>query len=71
MKHFIKQIITGVDGNYSSKRVITLLSFLLVSIAFVSNIFFDIAMKEGIFISMLGFTASGLGFTALDHFSKK
>jgi len=71
MKDFLRQLLTGVDGNISSKRTITLLSFVLVSIAFVANIFFDIPMEEYVFLGMLGFTASGLGFTALDHYSKK
>ena len=71
MKELFRQLVTGVNGDYSSKRFITLISFLLVSIAFISNIFFDIYMKDYVFLGMLGFTASGLGFTALDHFSKK
>ena len=70
MKDFLRQLLTGVDGNISSKRTITLVSFVLVSIAFVSNIFFDLPLKEYVFLGMLGFTASGLGFTALDHFKK-
>lgn len=70
MKDFLRQILTGVDGNISSKRTITLISFILVSIAFVANIFFDIPLKDYVFLGMLGFTASGLGFTTLDHFKK-
>lgn len=71
MKEFIKKMLTGVDGNPSSKRVITMISFILISIAFVSNIFFDIPLKEYVWTGMVLFTGSGLGFTTLDHFKLK
>jgi len=71
MKDFFRNILTGVDGDLSSKRLITLLSFVLVSVAFISNIFLDIPMKDYVWNGMLIFTGSGLGFTTLEHFSKK
>jgi len=71
MKTFFKNILTGVNGDLSSKRLITLVSFCLVSIAFLSNIFLDIPMKDYVWNGMLIFTGSGLGFTTLEHFSKK
>jgi hypothetical protein len=71
MKTFLKSMLNGVDGNPSSKRVITLISFILVSIGFCVNIFFHIPLKQYIFEGMLWLTAAGLGVTSLDHFSKK
>lgn len=71
MKEIIKQILTGPNGTYSSKRIITLCSFLLLSLGFISNILFDIPLKEYIWDGMLLFTGSGLGFTTLDHYGKK
>jgi hypothetical protein len=45
MKDFFKKLLSGVNGDVSSKRFITLASFVLISIAFISNVFFDIPMK--------------------------
>jgi hypothetical protein len=70
MKTFIKNMLNDVDGNPSSKRVITMVSFILVSIAFVSNIFFELPIKDFVFEGVLWLTGAGLGFTTLEHFKK-
>jgi len=71
MKQFIKKLLTGLNDEVSSKRFITLTSFLLISVAFISSVFFDIKMKEYIWNGMLIFCGSGLGFTTLEYFGKK
>lgn len=71
MKEFIKQMLGGMDGDVSSKRVITFVAFLLVSIAFLSNIFLDIPLKDFVYEGMLYLVAAGMGITALEKFSKK
>jgi len=63
-------MLNDVDGNPSSKRVITMVSFILVSIAFVSNIFFELPIKDFVFEGVLWLTGAGLGFTTLEHFKK-
>ena len=70
MKDFLKKMLNDVDGNPSSKRVITLVSFLLVAFGYVSNIFFHIPLKDFIFEGVLWLTGAGLGFTTLEHFKK-
>jgi len=70
MSEFIKKMLSDTNGDPSSKRVITLISSLLVFIAFVVNIFFDIPLKDYIWNGMLLFAGSGLGFTTLEHFKK-
>ena len=71
MKEFIKQMLGGMNGDVSSKRVITFIAFLLVSIAFLSNIFLDIPLKDFVYEGMLYLVAAGMGITALEKFSKK
>jgi hypothetical protein len=71
MKDFFRKMLMGVDENPSSKRTITFIAFLLVAVAFLVNIFFEIPIKQFIFEGMLWLTAAGLGFTTLDHFKKK
>ena len=55
----------------SSKRVVTLLSFLLMAIGFLANLFFDFKIDEQLFTSMEYIVIAGLGFTASENFSKK
>jgi len=71
MKEFFKNMLSEADGKYSSKRVITFSAFILVSIAFVSNVFMDIPLKDFVFEGMLYLTAAGMGITTLEKFSKK
>lgn len=60
----------GTNGTVSSKRVVTLLAFVMCAYGFV-------AMVQGhqidfkIFDSMMYIVIAGLGFTASEKFSKK
>jgi hypothetical protein len=72
MKQFFIKMLSSTDnGDVSSKRVITFSAFVLVSIAFISNIFFELPLKEFVYDGMLYLVAAGLGFTALERFAKK
>jgi hypothetical protein len=55
----------------SSKRVVTLLSFVLMGIGFLSNLFFDFKIDQQLFTSMEYIVIAGLGFTASEGFTKK
>lgn len=59
-----------VDGQKSSKRFITLLAFLMMCVAFISNIFMDIPLQEFVWDGMMYIVAAGLGFTTLEKFSR-
>ena len=63
--------LSDVDGVLSSKRVITMLSFLCVMTAFLLNLFNQIPLEEFVFNGMLYLTAAGLGFTTFEKFSRK
>jgi hypothetical protein len=60
----------GINGTVSSKRVITLLAFLLCAYAFVADIH-GYKITTALFDSMIYLVIAGLGFTASEKFAKK
>jgi len=71
MKKFLCTLISDVDGQASSKRFITILSFLCLMLAFLVNVFNQIPLEPFVFNGMMYLTASGLGFSTLEKFSRK
>jgi len=71
MKWYHSVLSDGTDENISSKRVVTLLAFLLCAIAFVANLFWNFDIKDSIFEGMMYIAIAGLGFTASERFSKQ
>lgn len=69
MKQFITQLL-GDGGKISSKRVVTLLSFLMMSVGFIANLFWDFTIDRFIYESMQWIVMVGLGATASENFSK-
>jgi hypothetical protein len=59
------------ESNPSSKRVITLLAFLLVAIGFLAELFFEKKVSPQTFDAMMYIVLGGLGFTASEKFTKK
>jgi len=68
---FFISMLTGIDGDISSKRVITFLAFLLCSVAFISNIFWKYEVDIKLFENMMYIVIAGLGFTASEKFTSK
>ncbi len=60
----------GINGTVSSKRVITLLAFLLCAYGFIADIH-GYKMTTALFDSMIYLVIAGLGFTASEKFAKK
>lgn len=60
----------GSNGTVSSKRVVTLLAFLLCAFGFVSDIY-GFKITPAIFDSMMYIVIAGLGFTASEKFASK
>jgi hypothetical protein len=71
MMAFLRSMLTDIDGDISSKRVITFLAFLLCSVAFVSNIFWKYEVDTKLFEDMMYIVVAGLGFTASEKFTSK
>jgi len=64
-------MLNDTKGNVSSKRVITFVAFVLMALGFIVNVFMEIPIKEFIWDGMLYLVTAGLGFSTLEHFSKK
>lgn len=59
----------GCDGSLSSKRVITLVAFVLCGVAFMTDTFTVYDVKKELFDSMIYLVIAGLGFTASEKFA--
>lgn len=59
------------NGSISSKRVITLLAFIMCSVAFMVDLFTDYETKPYLFDAMMYIVVAGLGFTASEKFAPK
>lgn len=61
----------GTNGSVSSKRVITLLAFLLCATGFLTELYTGHKVSEHTLDSMMYIVIAGLGFTASEKFTKK
>jgi hypothetical protein len=59
----------SINGTVSSKRVITLLAFILCAISMISEQFFNYKLNSAAFESMMYIVIAGLGFTASEKFA--
>lgn len=64
-------IADGHNGSVSSKRVVTVVAFLLCMTGFVANLFWGFKIDEFIYNSMMYIVVGGLGFTGLEKFAPK
>ena len=69
-KNFLKSLWSS-DGEVSTKRIISLVGFILLCIAFTINIFREVKLKEYIWDGMLWVVLGGLGLTVADKFNYK
>ena len=60
----------GINNTVSSKRVVTLLAFLMCAGGFIAMVC-GYPLDSKIFDSMMYIVIAGLGFTASEKFSKK
>jgi len=58
-------------GKISSKRVVTLVAFLLVAIAFVANLGWAVVMDANVLTGMINVVFAGLGVTVGEHLLRK
>lgn len=59
------------DGKVSSKRLITLLAFIVFSIGYMSNLYFDFAVSEQFNTVLEYVILVGIGATASEKFAKR
>lgn len=70
MNNFIKNMISS-DGKISSKRVVTLAGFILLSMGFTVDLFTDFEISENVYSGIEYIVIAGLGFTASEGFTGK
>lgn len=70
MNWFNSMLCDSINGSVSSKRVITLLAFLVCAFAMIADIFGH-KVTPALFESMIYIVIAGLGFTASEKFAKK
>ena len=63
-------MLSGTQGEVSSKRTITLLAFILCSYGFIADIY-GYKVTPSLFESMMYIVIAGLGFTASEKFASK
>jgi hypothetical protein len=69
---FLKSMLQdGIDGSWSSKRVVTLIAFVLCGVAFVANLFWGYKVEPFMFESMIYLTMVGLGVTITEKFAPR
>jgi hypothetical protein len=71
MSFFKSMLQDGHDGSWSSKRVITLLAFVIVSVSYLADQFTQYKATQTLFDSVIYLVIAGLGFTASEKFAKK
>lgn len=64
-------LLDGHNGTLSSKRVVTFLAFILCSIAFVADLFWDYTVSPNVFEGMIYIAIAGLGVTASEKFANR
>ena len=71
MKWYHSMLTDGTDEGISSKRVVTLLAFVLCAAGFVGDLIWNLDVKDAIYEGMMYIAIAGLGFTASEKFAKK
>lgn len=71
MKKWFREIFLDVDGHGSSKRIITILAFIFVSIGYFAHIFWGKTIADIIWEGMLWIVMAGMGVATVEKFSRK
>ena len=72
MKSWLNSLLSdGHNNTVSSKRLVTLLAFLLCGFAFIVDLFTEHTVTPQLFDAMMYIVIAGLGFTASEKFTKK
>jgi hypothetical protein len=61
----------GINGTVSSKRVVTILAFILCAIGFLTELYTGHKVGDHTLDSMMYIVIAGLGLTASEKFSNK
>lgn len=68
--NFFKNIISDVDGQPSSKRLVIFICTLAILITWAANLWYGLTTEEFIFNGLLYIIGIGLGVTTAEKFSR-
>lgn len=71
LKKYINQVLQDTSGHYSSKRFVTLLSVVLMTVGFFANLFGDYTIDKFIYESVMYIVIAGLGFSGAECFAPR
>ena len=69
LKKYLSQIMQDSNGSYSSKRTVTFLCVILMSVGYIANLFYDQNVDEFMYESVMYIVIAGLGFTGAEKFA--
>jgi hypothetical protein len=64
-----KEIMSDINGNLSSKRLVTFVSLALIVAGYVANLAYGKVVDENMFNSVMYIVVAGLGFTGAEQFA--
>ena len=67
----LKGMLAEGDGKLSNKRVITLLSTLMLVVAFVGNVFMNKHVDDNLLNAIMFVIIGGMGITGMEKFAPK
>lgn len=67
----IKGMMSEGDGKLSNKRVITLLSTVMLVVAFISNVFMGKHIDDNLLNAIMFVIIGGMGITGMEKFAPK
>jgi len=70
-KDFKDMLSSDDSSKMSSKRVITFMAFILVSTAFIANLFWDLTVEPKMFDGLIEIVWAGLAVVVGEHLLKK
>lgn len=67
---YISETMKGVNGSFSSKRLVTILSILMMCAGFFADLLYDLSVPEFMYNAIMYVVIAGVGFSGAEHFSK-
>ena len=64
-----KEIMSDINGNLSSKRLVTFIALMLIVAGYVANLVYGKVVDQNMFNSVMYIVIAGLGFTGAEQFA--
>ena len=71
IKKYAYDVMSNKDGEPSSKRFVTMLAVLMMSVGYFANLFWSYTVEQFMFESVMYVVIAGLGFCGAEQFAPK